>query len=167
MACRCCLSSAPASKAASRVQVVGRLLCERLSGLCLCSFIPCCVLRGSWSLTHRAAGMTLAVDPNLNIVRNMSVFVSLQVPPRRNIRIVCAFMTACLQTAHVELKSHMIEVSRVLSWRSSMVKASASFCFVGNFSAIHCGLQVHVPKKNMLDNVLALGCQDIESARVW
>lgn len=61
-------------------------------------------------------GATLVVDPNLNIVRNMAVFV-------------------LLQAAQVALKSHVIEV--------------------------------HVVKKNQLDNVFALGCQDIESARVW
>jgi hypothetical protein len=93
--------------------------------------------------------------------------VAASTAPSQYLNRLRVYDSACLQTAHVELKSHMIEVSRVLSWRSSMVKASASFCFVGNFSAIHCGLQVHVPKKNMLDNVLALGCQDIESARVW
>ncbi len=28
-------------------------------------------------------------------------------------------------------------------------------------------IEVHIAKKNMLDSVMALGCQDIESARVW
>jgi hypothetical protein len=93
--------------------------------------------------------------------------VAASTAPSQHLNRLRVYDSACLQTAHVELKSHMIEVSCVLSWRSYMVKSSASLCFVGNFSAIDCGLQVHVPKKNMLDNVLALGCQDIESARVW
>ena len=98
--------------------------------------------------------------------------VAASTAPSQYLNRLRVYDSACLQTAHVELKSHMIEVSAcslgpVGQIKSNQIKSSVSSRFAGNFCAIHRSLQVHVAKKNMLDNVLALGCQDIESARVW
>jgi hypothetical protein len=94
--------------------------------------------------------------------------VAASTAPSQHLNRLRVFDSVCLQSAHVELKSHMIEVSGVLSnarsW-SNQARPPALLATFAQFIAV-C-LQVHVPKKNMLDNVLALGCQDIESARVW